>query len=302
MSGSDPIPHITLAVATDKMRRDRQHRMVHVRTTSEEISEAQFIEAEVFSTREEDGKLLRESYKKPVLARTSLMPDKDEGKPFPVGYVMGPDNTENWYVLNKHGETLYIESGFYTAGEGSSAHMVFLHPKLNKPVRAKFQGHERPTPISPNPEPVNLEAGMSSLNLTYEPPFEYAELVQLTVEFGKRMQTPLRCDTKEKTAVKTAWTDWEFCRDVSSFQCEWNNKTLQCQNLPVGVEAVEVTFNSSLQRPFYFYTRSGATVYTVADYWYRGKNNSFYVYLHDGVFYLAYHWPNEDEASAVYQD
>ncbi|KID97265.1 hypothetical protein MAJ_06752, partial [Metarhizium majus ARSEF 297] len=135
MSGSDPIPHITLAVATDKMRRDRQHRMVHVRTTSEEISEAQFIEAEVFSTREEDGKLLRESYKKPVLARTSLMPDKDEGKPFPVGYVMGPDNTENWYVLNKHGETLYIESGFYTAGEGARE----ANPDLTKSRASKLR-------------------------------------------------------------------------------------------------------------------------------------------------------------------
>ncbi|TWU73354.1 hypothetical protein ED733_005215 [Metarhizium rileyi] len=242
------------------MRRDRQHRIAHVRATSEEISEANFIEAEVFSKREADGKVLRESYKKPFLARTSLMPSKDEGKPFPVGYDMGPDNTESW---------------------------------------AQFQGHKRPKPISPNPEPVNLEAGMSSLNLTCEPSFEYVELVQLTVKFGKRMQTPLRCDTKEKKAVKTAWSDWEFCRDVSSFQCEWNHKTLQCQNLPTGVEAVEMAFNSSLQRLFYFCTESGATVYTLADYWYRGKNNSFYVYLDNGVFYLAYYWANEDTASAV---
>ncbi|EFY90025.1 hypothetical protein J3459_016908 [Metarhizium acridum] len=107
---------------------------MHSRATSEVTQEASFVGGEAFSTPHEDGRQLRASYKRLAHARTSLMPDEDEGKPFPVGQVVGSDGIKRWYVLNKHGKTLYIESDFYTVGEGSSAHMQLLHPELNKPV------------------------------------------------------------------------------------------------------------------------------------------------------------------------
>jgi hypothetical protein len=269
---------------------------MHSLASSEHLTKAAFIGAYAYSTSRSDDKQLRASYAKPVKARTSLMPEEDEAKSFPVGFGVDENGDAEWYVINEYGHALHIR-GFYIAGEGASARMMFLHPELNKPVEAKFQGLERPKPISPNPKPENLLAGMSNLNLTESQATKDLELVRLTVKFGKKMQKPLRCDTKDQPQVKTNWDDWEFFEDVSSFQCQLQKKTLRCPSLPVGVEAVTLAFNSNLERPFYFYTERGILVYTVYDYWHHGKNNSFYVYLHDGVFYLAYYWPNQDEAS-----
>ncbi|KFG80571.1 hypothetical protein MANI_022766 [Metarhizium anisopliae] len=296
MSPSDPEPHITLAVATSDMQKQKLHNVMHCRASSEDIHEATFVGTKAYTTQHKDDRELRDSYKKPYHIRTSLMPEEDEGKPFPVGFVLGLDGSMNWYVLNKHGKTLYIESDFYMVGEGSSAHMQFLHPELNKPVKAKFYGLERPTPVSPNPEPTNLEAGMSSLSLTDEQFTQDFELVHLSVKLGNKMSTPLRCDTKRKASLKTGWADWEYLNDIRSFQCEWYNEILRCPTLPDGVENVEVEFDSRLPKPFYFHTTSRGTLYTTADYWHHGKNSSFFVYLERGVFYLTYNWPKEDVA------
>lgn len=90
---------------------------MHSRADTEDINTARFLGEEAFPNKYNDDKQLRDSYNKPIRARTSLLPD-DEAKTFPVGYIKDPGGLEKWFVLNEHGEPLYIESEFYTEGEG----------------------------------------------------------------------------------------------------------------------------------------------------------------------------------------
>ncbi|KAG6018011.1 hypothetical protein E4U54_007807 [Claviceps lovelessii] len=216
-SPSDPIPHITLAVATKEMQIQSQHFMMHSRADTEDINTARFLGEEAFPNKYNDDKQLRDSYNKPIRARTSLLPD-DEAKTFPVGYIKDPGGLEKWFVLNEHGEPLYIESEFYTEGE----------------VRAIFYGLERPQPISPRP--TNLQVGMAHLDLSETSLTGDFELVQLTLNFGKHMKKPLRCDIQKKQNLKTGWGDWEYLADVNAFECQWYDKILRCLSLPDGVE------------------------------------------------------------------
>ncbi|KAG5979954.1 hypothetical protein E4U55_004543, partial [Claviceps digitariae] len=247
MSASDPEPHVTLFVATEDMKALRQHHVMHSKANTEDIETAYYIGAKAYSVIHADDEQLRKSYRKPIHVRTSLLPGDDETKSFPVGYILDPSGLAKWFVLNKHGKPLYIESGFYTVGEGSSARMRFLHPELNKPVKAKFYGLERPQPVSPNPEPTNLEAGISHLNLQHNVLTDDFELVQLTVKLGKNMKKPLRCDTQQKPGIKTSWWDWEYLPDIHAFECEWYNSTLRCLRIPDGVEGETSSEKSKMQ-------------------------------------------------------
>lgn len=172
--------------------------------------------------------------------------------------------------------------------------MKFLHPELNKPVRAIFYGLERPQPISPRP--TNLQVGMAHLDLSETSLTGDFELVQLTLNFGKHMKKPLRCDIQKKQNLKTGWGDWEYLADVNAFECQWYDKILRCLSLPDGVEVVEVLLDSRLPKPVYFQTSGRSILYTKAERWLFGRNGSFFVFLDSRTFYLTYSWPKEDLA------
>lgn len=294
---SDDDPHITIAAATDEMRRHGTHIAVHSRVSSKNADEACFLGGEDYPNNiKQDTNDLRQSYTNPLHARASLL--SDDINTAPVGYTINSDGSPQWYVLNDELDPVYLkDTKFYRAGEGATEHLVFLNPISDAPCRAIFLGNERPEPHSPDPEPTNLELSMTSLSLapTEESVTPYIDL--------RRVNKPLVFETNDNTGewatIRTSWQSWyaENCEGYVVFKYDGMGKVggrVFCtREMPVVVVYPYLVRSSS--RPIQFVgPEPELDVFkTKRGKWMSGMNDCFFVYLEKAVFYLALTLPDD---------
>ncbi|TQV89942.1 hypothetical protein IF1G_11395 [Cordyceps javanica] len=267
------------------MRDQKTHVALHCRATSTDEKEAMYIGTESFeyNIRNDDDFVIN-AFKKPIPVRTSLMSDGDNTSAR-VGYLVD-DGVVSWYILNGEQKIVYLDpTKFYTIGEGDESYLSFWHPIEQRPYRAVFVGNERPTPHSPNPEPTNLEANMMNLSLEQS-------WVHVTAKMGGDMRSPLHFETSDGDVVKTGWGLWELVNGAYRFQPTSGRRLgheFWAEALPA--EVVEVWVKESSNKPIRFTNMAGELIKTKRERWIPGLDDTFFVYLYEAKFYMAWSLP-----------
>jgi hypothetical protein len=186
------------------MRKANKHVVIHSRVTRGQI---EFIEAEAYEDNVlDDDEALRAPYHDPLPVRTSLMPRENGAVPVSHFTI---DGGSVWYIYDGNDQIVYLEPGaFFRAGEGAREHIRFWNPVQKRICRAHFLGAERPPTKSPDPQPTNLEAAMSDLDLTSSSK-PTVECVKPELKLDKNRAKPLFFSTQAGREIRTGWERWE---------------------------------------------------------------------------------------------
>lgn len=282
---------MTIAAATREMRARSQHIVVHSRVTSKKPETGLFKGSHAFvNNLHQDEPILRQSYVDPVPVRTSLMAKDPDSAP--VGCMV--NGVTQWYVLDTEQEMVYLEADkFYRVGEGAREYLAFWNPVLGRPCRAVFLGNERPEPHSPDPQPTNLESSMEQLSIA-SPASAHEECVHPVAKLGKDVKKSVCFMASDGREMRTNWDNWERIEGeetVYRYHGRATGNVYWATFLPG--ELVAPWWEGSSDRPIRFYNSVNALFKTKRKKWFAGKNDSFYVYLEEGVFYVAFCLPSE---------
>lgn len=223
---ADPDPHVTVRVATSKMRQQGESIVLHARVTSQD--DPIYIGSETYPDPTPDGNTQRKSYINPDhkakynQVQSSLFND-DDFESTPVGCVLSQGQVK-WYVVDGLGKLEFLPEGsdgkFFSAGVGKDELLRFWDPLKNKTCRAVFYGVERPAASSP--QHSTLDTNSSDLVEAFNE-FNLQSSVQdkgAEISWGapSMSSTALQSDLGSLAASNQGWSDWIWREEFDSYE------------------------------------------------------------------------------------
>ncbi|CAH0043363.1 unnamed protein product [Clonostachys solani] len=198
VSASDAHPHVTIAAATEEMRAQGKHIVIHSRTDTKDHDIAKFAGAKEYPNNIKDTPAeIRQSYLAPFHVHNVLQADTTGA--WPVAYFRdSADNADKWFFLNNSNQISYIPQ-FFSFSSGGSEYLAFFNAKLQRFCRAVFFDQQRPGASFPAPESTNLA-----------PLGGVPEEIQLHIKWGRDMKNLIRFTSADGKKRRSSWRDWRL--------------------------------------------------------------------------------------------